>query len=268
MQSLCSCLEDTDTPPTSTVCSRGCPYSDQIINTWWEVLSQEGLRGGPSLGGREAQCFLVSEQRGDKRRGGETYPHGTVGTGDTRRIRRGFCSTVTHTRVKSAKTYPWVTIQQDWMSWLRGRRGFLEEASGLHPRWVLKAVLESPPREGVGRTQQRRHRSPSLETILRWWVCLGHGESWQEPEETLLGGWAGARLCGASWDAGELGLFLHEQWAQGQVLRFLVLSGEGKVVGWGLMQSYLWFRNCFWQSLWRIHHHSSNYVAPTMPHTP
>lgn len=76
------------------------------LSTRDEVLSQEGLRGGPSLGGREAQCFLVSEQRGDRRRGGETYPQGTVGTGDTRRIRRGFCSTVTHTRVKSTKTYP------------------------------------------------------------------------------------------------------------------------------------------------------------------
>lgn len=49
------------------------------------------------------------------------------------------------------------------MSWLRGGSGF--PGGGIRPSsqgWVLKAVLQSPPRRtGRGEPQQRRHRSPS-----------------------------------------------------------------------------------------------------------
>ena len=173
MQSLCSCLEDTDTPPTSTVCSRECPYSDQIINTWWEVLSQEGLRGGPSPGGREAQCFCLWAERRQEARGRKVSSRGHRGPEENK---TGSGSTVPHTRVKSARTHPWATIQQAWESWLGGGR----RHQAFIPGGFWRLCWSSPPGEGVGRTQQRRRRSPSLETILRWWVCLGHGESWQE----------------------------------------------------------------------------------------
>ena len=63
---------------------------------------------------------------------------------------------------------------------VRGWEGF--PGGGIKPSSQVgfEGFGVSSPGEGVGRTQQRRRRSPSVETILRWWVCLGHGESWQE----------------------------------------------------------------------------------------
>lgn len=46
------------------------------------------------------------------------------------------------------------------MSCLRGGRGFLEEASSLHPRWVLKAVLEFATRRRGRKNSAEKAQKP------------------------------------------------------------------------------------------------------------